>query len=128
MDVVPPPQIKWLVDAIGEEAALGFLDSNGGRRIWVPTKARGSKFARLYGEDIAAALSAHCGGNHYDVPLCREWRTMLFYCQGMSISDIAFRLGCSRSAVIRILGGRTRKIICRREQSMSDNRQMALFG
>ncbi|MEW9272966.1 hypothetical protein [Gluconobacter oxydans] len=126
MDVEPAPQIKWLVEAIGEAPALAFVDSLGGRRIWVPRKAAGSKFARTYGDTLAAALSEQYGGEHYDVPLCREWRAMLFYCQGMSLSDIAFRLGCSRSAIIRILGGRTGKIITRREQSRQDDRQTSL--
>lgn len=126
-DVKVPEQIKFLVDAVGVENTLSFIDGVGGRRIWVPANSKNSKCAQVYGEDIAAALSEEYGGNHYDVPLAREWRALLFYCQGLTMSDIASRLGCSRSAVVRIIGGRTRKIITRRKQAQQDRRQMAFL-
>ncbi|GAD26443.1 hypothetical protein NBRC3257_1442 [Gluconobacter thailandicus NBRC 3257] len=128
MSVEPPSTIKWLVNAVGEDVALAFVESMGGRRVWVPRKWAGSNFAEYHGEEIAAVMSAQYGGEHYDVPLCREWRAMMLYCQGIPLSDIAFRVGCSRSAIIRILGGRTRKIVAKREQSQQDVRQFALFG
>ncbi|GAN60108.1 hypothetical protein ACI01nite_26520 [Acetobacter cibinongensis] len=126
-DVKVPDQIKFLVNAVGVESTLSFIDSVGGRRIWVPTTSKNSRCAQVYGDDIAAALSDEYGGSHYDVPLAREWRALLFYSQGMTMSDIASRLGCSRSAVVRIIGGRTRKIITHRKLVQQDKRQMFFF-
>lgn len=73
-----PEQIRFLVNAVGVERTLLFIDSIGGRRIWVPKANKNSRFAQIYGEDIAAALSEEYGRTHYDVPLAREWRALLF--------------------------------------------------
>ena len=38
----PPASISWLVNAVGEDAALLFIESAGGQRIMVPRKAPGT--------------------------------------------------------------------------------------
>nr|WP_294915381.1 helix-turn-helix domain-containing protein [uncultured Neokomagataea sp.] len=128
MAICPPPTIAWLVDAVGEHVALSFVESAGGRRLWVPRRWHGSRLEAVHGEAIAEALSERVGGEHFEVPVCREWRALILYSQGLSLNDIAARAGCSRSTIIRIIGGRTRGITATREQSQQDARQLALFG
>ncbi|MBF0858816.1 helix-turn-helix domain-containing protein [Gluconobacter sp. LMG 31484] len=124
MKVVPPATIKWLVDAVGEQEALSFVESSGGRRIWVPTKAKGSKLSTLYGQDVAEALCLHCGGEKYDVPLCRRWRIALLHCQGLTNSDIASRVGCRHSYVSKALGMPAEKDHDLRSRIFRDDRQL----
>ncbi|GAB6968450.1 hypothetical protein JCM25156A_24880 [Komagataeibacter kakiaceti JCM 25156] len=56
MNIRPPAQIDWLVAAVGAQAALSFIESAGGRRLWVPAKWVGSAFAATYGGDIAVRV------------------------------------------------------------------------
>ena len=94
-----PAHIQFLVDAVGEDAALAFIESTGGQRIYVPAQPLGSKLAALYGEEIAGALGARWPGEKYEVPIARRWRIQLYAVRGLTINEICLRTGLGTSAV-----------------------------
>ncbi|GBQ27178.1 hypothetical protein AA0472_2341 [Acetobacter estunensis NRIC 0472] len=121
---LPPHTISFLVDAVGETRALEFVESEAGKRLRIPRSADGSKLARLYGVEVARALCDWRGGEAWEVPLCRVWRARCYEAQGLNTNEIAFRLGLSFRAVIRLLkrtGGR------QPPRRLRDPRQASLF-
>lgn len=122
----PPAQIDWLIAAVGEQAALAFIESAGGRRLWVPTKWQGSELASIYGESIAQAYSGRYGGEKVDIPILRGWRIRLCRKMGLSCSDIAARVGVDRSTVIKTLA-RGPHIERPRKAWQTDPSQMSLL-
>lgn len=126
MNIRPPAQIDWLVGAVGEQAALSFIECAGGRRLWVPAKWVGSELAATYGEDVARALAERYGGNAVDIPVLRPWRIRMFRMMGLSCSDIAARVGVDRCTVVRTLA-RGPRIERPRKSWQTDPGQMRLF-
>ncbi|KDE20674.1 hypothetical protein AZ09_04305 [Acetobacter aceti 1023] len=99
----PPASISWLVNAVGEDAALLFIESAGGQRIMVPRNAPGSLLSDLYGAELAAELVNHHGGSSYQVPLVKTWRAHVLARRGLSNNEIASRLGISWRQVSNLL-------------------------
>lgn len=100
----PPASIAWLVDAVGEEEALAFIESAGGQRIWVPTKIGRSQLIELYGSAVVDALiTQHRGGVAYQVPLVKAWRAHMLAKLGLSDNEICTRLGISWRQVSNLL-------------------------
>lgn len=125
----PPAHIAWLVEAVGQDAALAFVEANAGRRISVPLSARGSKLASLYGEGVASALCAQYGDDRYDVPACKPWRIRVYADMGMTVGDIALRAGVSRPSVYKYLSQDEALAARRRARRTAvDTRQMDLLG
>ncbi|MBM9400359.1 hypothetical protein JUN65_01965 [Gluconacetobacter azotocaptans] len=103
MTIRPPQHIAWLVQRVGQDDALQFIECAAGRRLFVPATAGGSRLAALYGDAIAEALSAQYGGEKYEVPSCREWRVRLYAQMGLTNDEMAQRAGVSYSGVVKIL-------------------------
>ncbi|OUJ17074.1 hypothetical protein [Acetobacter sp. DsW_063] len=124
MTISAPHTISWLVDAVGDDVALQFLESCAGQRLTVPMKADGSRLASLYGEDVARAICARHGGLHWFVPTCKSWRVAHYARMGMTVNEMAQRAGITFQGVHALLksgGGRPP-----RERSV-DPRQPDLF-
>jgi DNA-binding NarL/FixJ family response regulator len=112
-DIRPPPNIRWLIDLLGEEAALRLVDVHAGTRFFVPkTLTARSELVRSTQLDakVLAPLVRSLGGELLNLPLCREWRVRIYRSrEGLTYSQIAQRLGITERAVWRILnnGGMT---------------------
>lgn len=99
-----PSSISWLVDAVGEDAALEFIDGNAGRRLKMPRQVDGSYLVDLYGRDLAQALvDRNYGNNDYQVPVLRGWRAHMLAKRGCCNNEIASRLGTSWRNVQKLL-------------------------
>lgn len=98
MAETPPPEIAQLVRLIGEPGTLMLIELHGGTRITIPAGAD-TKLAREVGVDAAAALFGHFGHERVFVPLVKAWRTRLYRRRGMSIAEIARKLGCTENTV-----------------------------
>lgn len=123
----PPASIAWLVDAVGEEEALAFIENAGGQRIWVPTKVGRSQLIELYGKAVVDALIAqHRGGVAYQVPLVKSWRAHILAKMGLSDNEICTRLGISWRQVSNLLS--TDPSIDRKVARSSNSNQMDMFG
>ena len=100
MQFPPPPNVRWLVDLVGEAAALRLVELYGGTRLFVPQKVHGrSEIVRKSG--LAARtlepLARQRGGETILLPLCREWRVRIYRERdGESYSVIARRIGNRR--------------------------------
>jgi Sigma-70, region 4 len=100
----PPVEIAWLVDAVGEDAALHAIEQAGGTAVYCArTPNQGSELARLVGLPGARALAEIRGGEEIRIPLARDWRMRLYRARGLSYREIARRLGCWESTVHRHL-------------------------
>nr|WP_298796070.1 hypothetical protein [uncultured Acetobacter sp.] len=99
----PPSSIAWLVDAVGENAALEFIDGNAGKRLKIPRSAENCQLAEIYGLPLAQALVDTYYGSDYQVPLVRAWRAHLLAGRGCSSNEIATRLGTSWRNVGKLL-------------------------
>lgn len=99
-----PSSISWLVDAVGEDAALEFIDGNAGKRLKIPRRIDGSYLVDLYGASLAQALvDRNYGNDDYQVPLVRGWRAHLLAKRGCCNNEIATRLGTSWRNVQKLL-------------------------
>lgn len=127
MNIQPPAQIGWLVADVGEDAALCFIESAGGSRIWVPRKWAGSDLCNTYGEDIARSLSNHYGGEQIEVPICRHWRIQMYRQMNLTIDQIAVRAGATRRWVKKVLENGPWLPRTRRESWRTDPGQLNLF-
>lgn len=103
MAIRPPQHIAWLVERVGQDAALQFIECAAGRRLFIPKVAAGSRLAMLYGDAIADALSDQYGGNKYEVPSARDWRIRIYALMGLTNDEIAQRSGVSYSGTVKIL-------------------------
>jgi len=106
-DIVPPPNIRWLIELVGEDAALRLVERYGGVRIEVPKKiTETSEIVRSTGLAPAtlAPLAAHHGAERITLPICREWRVRIYRLrERQSYAQIARRLGMVENTVWRIL-------------------------
>ena len=98
-----PEHVAFLVEAVGEDAALAFIEAAGGQRLYVPAQGAGSRLAAVYGEGIATALSARFPGEKYEVPIARKWRIALLAARGLTVNEICQRVGLGKSAVYDVL-------------------------
>lgn len=100
----PPAEIKEIADAIGAEATLRLLEAYAGIRIYIPaTVNQASPLARDIGLEAAQALARLRGPDDWKVPSLKSWRARVYRARGMSVNDIARKLGSDRSTVQRYL-------------------------
>ena len=93
-----------LVRLVGEDAALLFIETFGGRRVFIPKRAATrALISRVIGGTAAKALSAEFGGMQLRVPLAKQWRMKVYRQQGMSHSDIAKAIGATENSVQQAL-------------------------
>lgn len=105
MNAPPPPvEIKDVADAIGVEALLRLLEHYAGCRIYIPaTVNQGSPLARDIGLEAAQALARLRGHDDWKVPALKHWRARVYRARGMTVHEIARKLGVDRSTVQRYL-------------------------
>ncbi|OUI99540.1 hypothetical protein [Acetobacter cibinongensis] len=98
-----PSSISWLVDAVGEDAALEFVEANAGKRLYIPNQANGSVLEEMHGSDVATAVCRYRGGEQYQVPMARNWRVAMLAKRGFNNNDIAARTGLTWGRVSCLL-------------------------
>lgn len=102
-----PPEIARLIDMIGEEATLRFVEAHGGTRVHIRLgRTSRNGLADLLGAAAASALAEAFGGEYLRVPLAKRWRAQHYRRQGLSYAAIARRLGCSDVTVWEYLHDR----------------------
>ena len=109
----PTSEIAPLVGLLGDAAVLALLEAYAGIRIQIPhSVSERSSLARAIGVKAARQMAAEFGGNKLSVPLAKRWRTLHLRAAGLSYSEIARRVGCTESAVWRVLddGGLTQQL------------------
>lgn len=106
-----------LRDIIGDEATLALVEARGGRQVYVPVDpAEGAEIARIIGLDAARRLGQEYGREPITVPVAREWRIAVYSAQGVTVPEIARRVGAHIDTVRK----------CRRRQGLQQ-RQYDLF-
>lgn len=124
----PPEAISCLVDVAGEDAVLCLLEAEGGKQMSVPRKSVGSRIAALYGEDLARVICDLFGPGVWVVPMCKRWRIVRYREMGLTIMEIATRVGLSERAVYRAIhSARADGARVRRPPRPVDPRQPSLF-
>jgi orotidine-5'-phosphate decarboxylase len=103
--ILPPAQLLWLVDLVGEPAALAVVEAYAGTRQYVPRNAALGINAVVAAitEKGAAALAAEYAGNYVRIPSCKAWRAQIYRARGETHPQIARRLGLDVVSVGRIL-------------------------
>ena len=106
--VPPAPEVRLLVQAIGEQATLRLVEAFGGTRVYVAARpGEESQVATAVGLEAAAALGAtELGGERVRVPLARAWRVQLLHALGATNPEIVRRVGMDRSTVYRIINAK----------------------
>lgn len=104
-----PAELDWLVSRLGAEATLLLIEARGGIRVFVPIEpTEGCELAKIVGLEPARKLAAAFGGEQLRVPLARgkwtgAWRARVYRARGMSLPEIARRLGCIENTVRTML-------------------------
>lgn len=105
----PPPNLSLFVDVLGLDDTLRLIEAYGGTSLWVPKGVDNSsaklrtRLEEQFDKKMVRELIAGFGGDEVSVPLCGEWRTRLYRERGMTITQIALKLGCHDSTVSRRL-------------------------
>lgn len=120
-----PENIAWLVEAVGEDEALAFIEGVAGQRLVIPRNADGSRFETLYGSDIARAVCEMFGGVMWEVPTVKGWRARILARRGLTDNEIAIRCGINYRSVRRLLERGDQ--VARRRVCNQDDRQTSLF-
>lgn len=111
MTAAPPPprSLSLFVDVLGADDTLRLIETYGGTALWVPkgvgnsSTALREKLEQQFGPKMTRELIRGFGGGYIKVPLCNEWRTLLYRHQGMTHAEIARKLGCHADTVTRRL-------------------------
>lgn len=105
----PPEHLSLFVEVLGVDDTLRLIEAHGGTRLWVPKGVDNSSVAarevleQRFGKPMTKELIIAFGGDFIQVPLCHEWRTLLYRHQGMSMPEIARKLNCHTVTVARRL-------------------------
>lgn len=91
-----------LLSLLGEEGFIALCEAYGGRRLFVPATADGSKLERAVGTGIAGKLVERYGRDYVPVPLAKERRALHYRAIGCTNGEIARRLGIAEASVNRI--------------------------
>jgi hypothetical protein len=106
-DIKPPQCVRWLVQLVGDEAALTLVEKHGGARVFIPAKISAkSELVKSTGISplILRRLVAARPGENIKLPICREWRVRVYRTRdGDSYGAIARRLNIDERSVWRIL-------------------------
>lgn len=105
-----PDSISWLVDEVGEEMALEFIENVAGQRLVIPKKSAKSALEKRYGAEIVQCLVGHLPDSLWDVPMAKDWRARLLARRGLSDNEIAVRCGVAYRSVRRMLTREDRDI------------------
>lgn len=103
----PPPSLALYVDALGIDNTLRLIEAHGGTTIWIPKGVNNSSAKRRkeledeFGAAMVKELIALFGGGPIEVPLAKPWRAELYKAQGMTMTEIARKLGLSYRTIKR---------------------------
>ncbi len=100
----PPAEISEIAAALGVDATLRLLEAHAGCRIYIPRAVnQGSSLALQIGLDAAQALAHLRGPDDWKVPSLKSWRARVYRARGMTVHQIALKLGSDRTTVQRYL-------------------------
>ena len=123
-----PESIACLVEAAGVDTVLAFLEAFGGKPFYVPKSAEGSLVSRMFGDEFAVALARNFGRGAWNVPMCKAWRVTCYRNQGLSVSEIATRMGLSARQVYTTLQrAREAGVYVAAPRRYTDDRQISLL-
>lgn len=91
-----------LISLLGHDGFIVLCEAYGGRRLFVPASAAGSKLERAVGVEIANKLVDRYGRDYVPVPLAKELRALHYRAIGCTNGEIASRLGIAEGSVNRI--------------------------
>lgn len=92
----PTAQVEPYIEALGLDDTLRFLETFGGTEIYVATHpSKRSQIAQLVGNPKAKMLAAVQHRLQRRVPLAKKWRASVYRSQGLTIAQIALKLGVS---------------------------------
>ena len=100
-----PAELSWLVDVIGEQATLALIEGAGGTRVQIPDRITPEcPLAALVGVDAARKMKRAFGMLRIKVPLARgkwpgAWRASIYRARGMTVAQIARRMGVVEDTV-----------------------------
>lgn len=101
---LPPVEIADVAAAIGVEATLKLLEAYAGCRVHIPaTVNQGSPLAREIGLEAAQALARLRGPDDWKPPALKNWRARVYKARGLTVNEIARKLGADRTTVQRYL-------------------------
>lgn len=105
-----PREVATMASLVGMEAAMAIAKTYGGRRLYIPRKARSNhQLVTLIGTEKLEALCHHYDGERLTIPSCdralkyvrnREIRAAY---GPVSLSKLAARYNLSESQVLRIV-------------------------
>lgn len=99
-DAVSEALVPELLGLLGEPAFVAFVQSFGGRRLYVPGAiAADHEIAAVVGESAATRLSSRYAPSTIRVPLARMIRARHYRANGRSNGQIATLLGVTETAV-----------------------------
>lgn len=100
MNIRPPPEVAWIIEAAGEKAALDLVSAFGGSRVYFPRRPKPtSPVAQAVGLEAARSLGAAVGQEYRKIPLVRRWRALHLRAAGLGYAEIARTLVVDESAV-----------------------------
>ena len=94
------------MNLIGQEMTLRLIELHGGTQLFIPKLQRadaGHRLARELSPEAERVLVEAFANSNLKVPLCKAWRAQLYREGGMTIREIARRLGCTERGVARYL-------------------------
>lgn len=97
------PLTDELLDLIGAKAMFDLVVSYGGTRLYVP-RYRREATAEIegLGTEASRSLAEAFGGLLIRVPLCREFKLVVYEGRGLSNAQIAVKLGITETGVGKI--------------------------
>lgn len=102
----PTAQVEPYFEALGLDDTLRFLEAFGGTEIYIATQpSQRSQVAKVVGYPKARMLAAVQHRLQRRVPLAKQWRASVYRSQGLTIAQIALKLGVSDVMVRNYLSG-----------------------
>jgi len=103
-----PSNLYPFAEILGVQETFNLIEKARGAELWIPNGTTKrvkdlEKFKSTYGQPLADLLVRYFGGGSVDVPLARAWMARVYYERGLSQSEIAIKLGCTRRGVNRFL-------------------------
>jgi len=115
-----------LLSILGDDGFFRLTEAYAGVRLYVPANIDRSELPAVIGTDFAARLARAYPGSHIRVPLAREFRARRYVAGGLTIREIALKLGLTETGVNKLIE-RMRNAQPLTRPSRKDPRQLDLF-
>lgn len=107
----PEPPTAWggalrgVAKVHGDDAALAVVEAYGGTTVYVPACRIPDEHPLVLslGREIAETLQRSAAGEHAYIPTSRALRCRILHRQGLTVPDMARRLGITQRSVRRLL-------------------------